>query len=105
MRVVLHPEARVELRTAAIWYDERRDGLGEEFLAEAAQLLTAVGDQPRAWPRWPGTTTGEPMIRRTAMSRFPYLAACEIHTDHVLVLAFAHARRRPLYWLGRATAR
>ena len=105
MRVVLHPEARAELRAAAIWYDDRRDGLGDEFLAEAAKLLTAIGDRPIAWPRWPGTGADEPTIRRTAMSRFPYLAACEIHADHVLVLAFAHAKRRPLYWLGRATAR
>ena len=105
MRVVLHPEARNELRAAAVWHDERRAGLGEEFLAEATRLLTAVGDRPQAWPRWPGTSADEPTIRRTVMSRFPYLAACEIHEDHVLVLAFAHAKRRPLYWLGRAAAR
>ena len=33
MRVDLHPEARSELRSGALWYGERRDGLGEEFVA------------------------------------------------------------------------
>ena len=33
MRVDLHPEARAELRSAALWYEERREGLGMEFIA------------------------------------------------------------------------
>lgn len=56
MRLELHPEARAELRSAALWYDEQRPGLGDEF---------------------------------------------EKHEQHVLVLAIAHAKRRPLYWLTR----
>jgi hypothetical protein len=105
VRVVLHPDARAEVRVAAIWYDEQRDGLGVEFLAAVAELLSTVGDRPLSYPLWPGTPVGDPTIRRASMSRFPYFAACEAHADHVLVLAFAHAKRRPLYWLERATVR
>ena len=36
------------------------------------------------------------------MHRFPYVVAFEQHQDCVLVLAIAHAKRRPLYWLARA---
>ena len=36
MRFELHPEARAELRSAALWYDERRSGLGDEFIAEVS---------------------------------------------------------------------
>jgi hypothetical protein len=32
MRVVSHPEAAEELRAAALWYEERQPGLGEDFL-------------------------------------------------------------------------
>lgn len=39
MRVELHPEARAELRSAALWYDERRPGLGDEFIAEMSTAL------------------------------------------------------------------
>jgi hypothetical protein len=43
-----------------------------------------------------------PAIRRHTMHRFPYMVAFEQHQEHVLVLAIAHAKRRPLYWLTRA---
>jgi len=33
VRIDLHPEARAEIRSAALWYEERREGLGEEFVA------------------------------------------------------------------------
>ena len=36
MRLELHPEARAELRRAALWYDERRSGLGDELVAEVS---------------------------------------------------------------------
>jgi hypothetical protein len=42
------------------------------------------------------------MIRKATIHRFPYLIAFESHEQHVLVLAVAHAKRRPLYWLTRA---
>ena len=35
------------------------------------------------------------------IQRFPYVIAFEKHEQHVLVLAVAHAKRRPLYWLTR----
>jgi len=34
--------------------------------------------------------------------RFPYGIAFEEHERHLLVLAVAHSKRRPLYWLTRA---
>jgi hypothetical protein len=43
-----------------------------------------------------------PLIRKATIQRFPYVIAFEKHEEHVLVLAVAHAKRRPLYWLTRA---
>jgi hypothetical protein len=47
VRVELHPEARAELRAAAIWCDERRPGLGDEFIAEVSSMLDKIGEVPR----------------------------------------------------------
>ena len=99
MRLELHPEARAELRSAALWYDERRSGLGDEFVAEVAAVLDRIADVPESHPTWQGAG---PMIRKATIHRFPYLIAFENHEQHVLVLAVAHAKRRPLYWLTRA---
>lgn len=101
MRLELHPEARVELRSAALWYDERRPGLGDEFIAEVSAILARIGDAPESYPPWPRQRAAGPVIRKATIQRFPYVIAFEKHEHHVLVLAVAHAKRRPLYWLTR----
>ena len=102
MRVELHPEARAELRAAAIWYDERRPGLSDEFIAEVSSILDKIGEVPASFQIWPGTSPAPLSIRRAVVNRFPYVIAFEVHSEHTLVLAIAHAKRRPLYWLTRA---
>ena len=102
MRVVLHPEARAELRAAAFWYDEQRPGLGGEFVAEVTAVLERIAATPNSFPLWPGVSATPEPIRRGVMHRFPYMVAFEAHLDHALVLAIAHGKRRPLYWLARA---
>ncbi len=102
MRVELHPEARAELRAAALWYDERRTDLGDDFIAEISSVLDRIGDAPASFPVWPGTSATPLPIRKAVADRFPYVIAFEAHPNHVLVLAIAHAKRRPLYWLSRA---
>jgi toxin ParE1/3/4 len=102
VRVELHPDSRAELRAAAIWYDERRPGLGDEFIAEVSSTLGRIGESPASFPLWPGTSGAPLSIRRAVINRFPYGIAFEVHSTHTLVLAIAHAKRRPLYWLTRA---
>ena len=43
-----------------------------------------------------------PADPQATTQRFPYVIAFEKHEQHVLFLAVAHAKRRPLYWLTRA---
>jgi hypothetical protein len=102
VRVDLHPEARVELRSAALWYEERRDSLGDEFVAAIAVTLQRIGEAPESFPNWPGTRQISPAIRKATIERFPYLIAFEQHKGYALVLGVAHQKRRPLYWLARA---
>lgn len=71
MRVDLHPEARAELRSAALWYDEQQPGLGDRFIADVALALERIGDAPESYPVWPGTRVGEPRIRKATVQRFP----------------------------------
>jgi plasmid stabilization system protein ParE len=101
VRLELHPEAQAELRSAAVWYDERRLGLGDEFIADVSATLDRIGATPESYPAWPGTRAEGPAIRKAATQRFPYVIAFEKHKHHVLILAIAHAKRRPLYWLTR----
>jgi hypothetical protein len=54
---------------------------------------------------WPGTARAAVPIRKAVLEQFPYLIAFEVDADRVLVLAVAHAKRRPLYWLARTSRR
>jgi toxin ParE1/3/4 len=102
VRAELHPEARLEIRSAALWYDEQTPGLGDRFIAQVTAALIAIEEHPELYPTWPGLSAGQ-RIRKAGLDRFPYLVAFEVQESRVLVLALAHARRRPLYWLHRAT--
>jgi toxin ParE1/3/4 len=101
VRLELHPEARAELRRAALWYDEQRPGLGDEFITEVSATLDRIGGTPESYPAWTRTRAAGPVIRKATIQRFPYVIAFEKHEQHVLILAVAHAKRRPLYWLTR----
>lgn len=102
MRVELHPDALVELRAAALWYDERQPGLGDRFIERLAELFDRLAMGPAVYSVWPGTAGSPAPIRRAVAEQFPYAVAFETHHDHVLILAVAHGKRRPLYWLARA---
>ena len=103
MRVRLHLEARAELRRAALWYEERRLGLGDEFIAVVSIALERIAEMPDSYPAWPGIRAVTPAIRKVTLQRFPYLIAFQRCRRYALVLAVAHAKRRPLYWLKRTS--
>jgi len=72
-----------------------------EFIAEVSATFDRIGAAPESYPAWPGTRAAGRLIRKAAIQRFPHLIAFEQHEQHLLILAVAHAKRRPLYWLTR----
>jgi hypothetical protein len=50
VEAVLHPEASAELQAAALWHDEERPGLGDEFLAEVTAVLERIQAAPHSFP-------------------------------------------------------
>ena len=105
MRLGFHPEAVAELRAAAVWYDERRAGLGDEFVDEVTRLGRRIVAAPASYASWPGLSGRHPAIRRALVDRFPYAIAFEVRERDIYILAVAHAKRRPLYWVRRVSQR
>ena len=94
------PEVPDELAEAVLWYEARRQRLGSELLDEVQATLPIIGTRPRSFPRLQDIdSTLE--IRRALLARFPYALVFLVREDEVRVLAVAHARRRPGYWLSR----
>lgn len=101
MKSSILPDAQLEATEAAIWYELRRTGLGVEFTDELSRMRRRICDWPELWPRlecYPGPHE----IRRCHFDpKFPYRIIFWRRSDEIVVIAVAHMRRRPFYWLER----
>jgi plasmid stabilization system protein ParE len=94
------PEATAEAREAARWYEERREGLGSEFIvalmerARRAEMMPGAGRLARGAPE-------RFQLRWYVLERFPYSLLVGTGGEERVVVAVAHARRRPGYWRHR----
>lgn len=93
-------EAERELEEALRWYENQRSGLGSKFLFAVDEALTQIQRMPGAGTRVPYVKT-ELQVRRVALQKFPYHVVYLEEAHAIRVLAFAHARRRPGYWMSR----
>ena len=94
-------EAVGEAADAASWYQERREGLGLAFLAALDDAVESI----KRWPR-AGALVADVAkdleVRQIPVPRFPYFVAYLVDDERIVVLAVAHERRRPRYWVRRA---
>ena len=93
--VDLHPEAIEEAAAARRWYAERSPPAAQAFQAELDRAVLAIGEAPSRWVHHIAGT------RRFVKQRFPFSVVYFELPSSVLVLAVAHARRRPGYWRTR----
>jgi plasmid stabilization system protein ParE len=93
-----HPGANTELQNAVEHYDGVRPGLGAELVEEIEGVLQRVLTFPEhGSPHRLGT-------RRVVLKRFPFSVIYLLSESEPIVLAVAHQRRRPGYWLNRMTS-
>ncbi len=91
-------EAALELAEAALWYHQRRAGLGAEFMESIDAALELVRQWPEAAPRASGVA--EVLnIRRAPVPRFPYGIIYAASSHDIQVLAIAHNSRESDYWI------
>ena len=92
-------EAEDELEAAARWYEQSKVGLGREFLAAVDETMARIVENPRAGSPVPAVDDKD--IRRFFVQRCPYHVVYTLLTNRLQVLAIAHDRRRPGYWVDR----
>jgi plasmid stabilization system protein ParE len=92
-------EADAEMAEAARWYESHRVGLGGEFVAAVDAAVARIRENPRMGSPIPGVA--DETLRRRAVRRFPYHVVYIELPDRLQILAVAHDRRRPAYWVGR----
>jgi hypothetical protein len=90
--IEVRDEARVEIREAFAFYEERRRGLGRQFLLSLDALVERIHRQPRAFPVIDGS------VRKAMLRRFPYALIFDLEEDRETISAAFHGRRRPGTW-------
>ena len=95
MKVRFLTLAQQEVDEAFVWFDERVEGKGVDFLDELDRVVRLVKTYPLA------SIEIEPEIRRCLFARFPYSLIYGIEDETVVVIAVAHNRRSPRYWVDR----
>ena len=99
MRYEFHPEARLEFRESAAFYEGCRPGLGTAFTDEIESILRRILDAPDQSPFL------EEDVRRRLARRFPYGVLYTIEADYILIIAIMHCSRKPGYWRNRLPER
>src|SRR3990172_3983337 len=94
-RVAYHRLAAAELIESARFYDQRRTGLGDEFLSAVDAVQEVIRTQPQLGRRGLLGT----LSFRTR--RFPFRVVYELQPDRIWIVAVAHLSRRPGYWARR----
>ena len=89
------PLAEQDALEAAIWYEERQPGLGDEFLSEADRAVEALSESALLHRiRFAD-------VRRAPIHRFKFYGVYYIVREQgVWILAIFHGRRHPR-WLQR----
>lgn len=96
MNYSFHPAAEAEFLESVGYYESRVPGLGGALIEEFKAPANLIGESPKGWQ-----IELPPDIRRAPLHRFPLFIIYREKPDDFQVLAVAHDRRRPQYWLGR----
>lgn len=96
MTYYFHPAAEAEHLESVAYYESKQAGLGASYLAEFERTMSEACGAPHRYP-----VEKQPDVRRIRMKRFPFAVLFRESSGAVQVLAVAHNRRRPQYWLGR----
>lgn len=89
-----------ELLGVARRYEELRRGLGDEFLDAIDQALDVLERTPTPGVRVVHAPTGM-HVRKVLVERFPFALILLVRPRSLRILAVAHLKREPGYWLGR----
>jgi plasmid stabilization system protein ParE len=97
MKITFLQEAELEFLDAISYYESQQPGLGQRFKDELDRTVLWVAEHPEVCRLRPGG------YRRINLRVFPYYIPYIVRDTKFWVIAVAHSRRRPEYWIQRRT--
>jgi plasmid stabilization system protein ParE len=86
------PEAEEDIRSAAMWYESKRKGLGIEFVDRVDKVIERLSRHPEIHAK----TYLD--VRQTLVRKFPYTVCYGFENEAVEIIAVFHAHRDPQAW-------
>jgi len=91
--------AEVELAKETTWYRDRDPRVASRFTSEVRKTLKLIETFPQIGSQVFGIN--DPAVRSLPVHGFPYQIVFVTLSDRIEVVAFAHKRRRPAYFVRR----
>ena len=93
--LILAPEAEQDISEAYDWYEQRRPGLGEEFLGCVDACIQRICRSPELFAKVYED------YRRALIRRFPYAIFYEWNEKTVAIYSVFHTSQDPRKWRQR----
>lgn len=90
--LIVTAAAQLEIDDAVDWYDAMAPDLADDLLDKVEIAFRQIQDRPAAWGIYAAK------YRHFMLTRFPYAIIYRELPESVEILAFAHYKRKPLYW-------
>ncbi len=94
------PQAEGEFVEAAQRYAAANPIVATRFVEHVIALVAEIRRAPHSWPLDPNVPE-DLDVRRRVVPGFPYVVLFKDYPTEVVILAIAHGKRAPGYWLRR----
>jgi len=86
--LIIRPNAEAQVTEAYIWYEEKLQGLGDEFLLSIDACINAIQRNPDIYQK------KYKEIRMGIAERFPFGVYYLVNLDEIIVLSILHFSRK-----------
>lgn len=87
--IFIEDRAKIEIADAYDWYEEQKEGLGDDFLNAFQNSLKTIQKAPNAYPLLK-------FHRQSPLKTFPFVILYEIDKDNLIIDAVFHTSKDPL---------
>jgi len=95
VKLIIAQEAQQDIEEAYGWFEERRAGLGEEFLSCVDACIQNICRMPELYAKV------HEEYRRALVRRFPYAVFYEFSGGQVIIYSIFHTSQNPQKWRPR----
>ncbi|WP_341327243.1 type II toxin-antitoxin system RelE/ParE family toxin [Methylotuvimicrobium sp. KM2] len=95
-KLTLRKEAEFDIEEQFEFFEEKRVGLGHDFLLCVEEALDKLQKNPLIYRKI------YKELRRTSITRFPFRVFYLVQNQNIIVTAVLHAKKDPTSWKNRA---